>query len=132
MSCPSTRNSNKLGYGVSDDGSDYGSDFTPDEEELLTELLLKIAGGEAGTSAGKGTQTTATAALQQVAQPAFVVTDIEDYEEARSVPFPRVLGREQWSLQRQRQIQSASHVLPAIGNLCLLNLLWWPYFIAIF
>ena len=94
-----------------DDSSDYGSDFTPDEEELLNELLERVAATEHGATAETSSTPPppppsdeqqqslpdAVHDLQPLPQQPLLVTDIEDYEVPHSVRFPRVLGREAWS-----------------------------------
>ena len=100
-----------------DDSSDYGSDFTPDEEELLNDLLARVA-----TQCGTGSSPAVTALQGQTrgatVQPSasLPVGDIEDYghndtynygnEDSSSAV--RVLGRGKdpvfkWTRQVQTQ-----------------------------
>jgi exonuclease V len=98
-----------------DDSSDYGSEFTPDEEELLNELLARVAPERqiptttTTTATALATTTTTTSEPQQQSltevllhdlQPLsdpLIISDIEDYEVPHSARVPRVLGREAWS-----------------------------------
>lgn len=99
-----------------DDSSDYGSEFTPDEEELLNELLTRVAPDRQipTTTTALATTTTTTSEPQQQSltevllydlQPLsdpLIISDIEDYEVPHSARVPRVLGREAWSPATKR------------------------------
>lgn len=106
--------------------SDYGSDFTPDEEQLLNDLLSKVAGHAtdetSATSPSTPILTSTPTPVAQITTPkspehleleslspaalAALVTDIEDGVEEPSVRLPKVLGREgprsPWRLQQAR------------------------------
>ncbi|EAW07447.1 exonuclease V [Aspergillus clavatus NRRL 1] len=103
-----------------DDSSDYGSDFTPDEEELVNELLAKVATDHAtvqaaATTAAPATPTTltSTAAVQNILRTTVAaVADIEDYAEVSATArVPRVLGREKpdpWQKRKHWQGSTAA------------------------
>ena len=62
---------------VHDDGSDYG-DFTLDEQEIINELLANLTPHKA------------------IADEPLGLTDIEDYEDPKSVRLPKASGKESW------------------------------------
>ena len=87
---------------VTESGSDYG-DFSSDEEEIIKSLL--------GNGAPPSPLTDAP----------LLVTDIEDYEEARGVRLPKVLGVERsiplWTLYRSSQRQALRDGSSSSGKL---------------
>jgi exonuclease V len=115
-----------------DDSSDYGSDFTPDEEELLNDLLAKVATGHAtveassATAAATATATaTTTTASKTVQATVTAVADIEDYAETpASQRVPKVLGREKpgflWQKRKAWQVSTSAGAGPdqVSGNVC--------------
>lgn len=104
MSC----NDTQIQIGDDHSSSDYGSDFTPDEEELLNELLARVATAQqptaTTTTATKPPNTPPASALTdlQPAQEPLVVPDIEDYALPQPTRAPRVFGREAWSPSSKR------------------------------
>lgn len=77
-----------------DDESDYG-DFTVDEQEIIHELLARIAPGNTAP------------------EEPLELTDIEDYEEPKGVRLPKTLGKEQWVppwMQQQPEAQDKTQI----------------------
>ncbi|KAL1963877.1 hypothetical protein VTN77DRAFT_7683 [Rasamsonia byssochlamydoides] len=118
MSCHDTQI--KVGNGFEDNSSsDYGSDFTPDEEELLDELLARVATAQPTTTTTTSTTNPTTPAIPADdltdVQP-LVVADIEDYDIPQTARVPKVLGREAWSPSSPRRWQQAPPVLQNSGR----------------
>lgn len=125
MTCPSPGNKFDqeiaLTNGVYADAeaeSDYGSDFTPDEEELLNELVVKVAGGTQGAIAGETAGTEVGALGGELGEEevggksegVVGVADIEDYErvwrgKGGSSYAPKVFGRGIWQGNSVGEVQ---------------------------
>ncbi|GAQ10564.1 exonuclease V [Aspergillus lentulus] len=112
-----------------DDSSDYGSDFTPDEEELLNDLLAKVATEHATAQASATATATATATTTTTSKTVQVavtaVADIEDYAESpASQRVPKVLGREKpgflWQNRTTWQVSTSAGARAdqISGNVC--------------
>ncbi|EED21471.1 conserved hypothetical protein [Talaromyces stipitatus ATCC 10500] len=112
MSCPA-KQIDMRSNNIDDNSSDYGCEFTPDEEELLNDLLARVAAPAILTTNPPTTTTEETPSeipqefikevlddLQPLSDP-LIVSDIEDYEVPHAARFPRVLGREAWSPARK-------------------------------
>lgn len=107
-----------------DSSSDYGPDFTAEEEELVNELLAKIASEHAAvppptTPDRHQPGPPPPPQNQSPHQPVATVTDIEDYNEGRSrARSPKVRGREKlaspWS--RKTTFQHSSPRAPRGSN----------------
>jgi hypothetical protein len=104
-----------MSQGYNDSSSDYGPDFTPDEEELVNNLLAKVAAEHA--AALHSPAATDSPSLDQ--PPASPVADIEDYEAGPRFRSPKVRGREMLGSPRSRVVVGGAGQTSGYGGTAL-------------